>query len=404
MKPRFFTAGLRLQLALVLRRLPALLCMVLAVLLLSALGATAAAGYLASGRFANLTLAVVVLDEDDRLDTMVQMLGNTPEIKSFATLVQAEQPQAYQMVESGEAAAALVLPEGFFHSLLTGENLAPTLVVDSAKPVETALLVKLARSTVRILASVQQGIGYTMAVYDLQQPGAPPRYEAEYGINYKYFTWVLGTGGLYRSLTVNTSGVLSVPQHYLLSALLYFVMLAIPVLYRVLSLAAQRGWVRRLRAAGCPTGPYVLGQLLLAGAVFALLLGLLALGAVCFAGGQPIQWAGFVPGLLLCAIFMACYAWLCCNLGGVTAASVFNFLLATGFLVTSGGLIPQVLLPAPLAALVPFSPLGWMHSALSPLFGAPAGSWCLPALAVASGLLLALCLLKGHLAERRPTV
>lgn len=402
MKHHYFRSCLALQLRLAAKKLPALLSMVLAILLLSAAAALGAAGLLGSQRFAHPTIAITSEDEDPRLDPLIRMVGNVPEISTFAQVVQVPPHQAANLVASGEAAAALVLPAGFLNSVFTGENITPRLIVDSSRPVETALLTKLAASTIRVLTASQQGVSYTLKIVDTVAPGTARRGSIIEGINYRLFQWVLGNGEMYRHIVVNPGGQLSVLQMYLLGSALFFLLLATPMLYRLLSLYAAQGWARRLRAAGCPLVYYTAAQLI--GGTLLLLPPLaLLLTGVGLVGGQgaPVQLAPLLGAALLCAFFLSCLSYLLCNIGSVIAAVGINFLFSAAVLVLSGGLIPLALLPAPLAALAPYSPLTWMRSCLSSLYGVSPSSLSFLLLAGAAVLLLVLCLLRSAQLERR---
>lgn len=218
----FFASSIGLQLRLLCRRLPALLCMVLVVFLLAAAAAGAAQGLLGTSNFVALDFAVAVEDDDPRVAPLLSLVTSVPEISDYATVHLVDTGTAMDMVENGQAAAALVLPQGFLTSVLTGENMAPILVVDSSRPMETVLISKLAQSTIRILTDAQQGIYYTIAVYDLYGLEEPTRGDFIYQANLTYFEWVLGADSMFAKQTVNTTGALTVMQHYLLCMVFFF--------------------------------------------------------------------------------------------------------------------------------------------------------------------------------------
>lgn len=244
-KPAFFAGCMALQGRVALRRLPALLAMALAGLLLSGLVALAGRSALAGQGFAGLTLVVAAEEEDPQLETLLDMLAGMEELRQVAAIRRAAPDEAEALVQSGAAAAAVVLPAGFLPSVMQGENLAPRLLVDSSRPVEMALVSQVAQSAVAMLTRAQQGIAFTLEYYDTTTSGAPKRATVVQGINLAYASWVLGREGMFRPEIHQAGGAMGLVPHYLLGAALFFVLLCLPVLHRLYALPAQGGWLGR---------------------------------------------------------------------------------------------------------------------------------------------------------------
>lgn len=177
-----------------LKPMAILLAMALLALATSVGVAAGAARLMAGQGFTGLTLAFAGPDDEERLQWILPYLEEMKDIAGYASFIQTTPQEARQMVQSGQAAAAVLLPEGFLNSLVTGENASPTLVVNAARPLEMLLVGTLAQSAIRMLVSAQQGIAATMAAYQTGPPTGLQQNDAMVGINLEYGYWVLGIG------------------------------------------------------------------------------------------------------------------------------------------------------------------------------------------------------------------
>ena len=391
-------ACMGLQLRVARKRLLALLAMGLAALLLSAAVAAGAGRLLAGQGFAGLRIAVASEEADERIDLLLDVLADMQDVQAFADIQRAAPGEVESLVRSGAVNAAVVLPQGFVHSLMTGENLSPRLILDASRPLEAMMVARLAENAARMLAKAQQAVGYAAAVYGGQQAQTPPLGDVLAQVNLTFAVWVLQRGEMFRTVLVNPTGALTLAQHYLLCALLFFALLCVPVLYRLYSLGEQKGWLARLRGAGCGVGVWMASQVAVGALALFLLLCLLLLAAGLALGGGLSLW--LVPGLVLAALFLSCFGFVLCNVGGPLPSVSLGFLLALTFWVAAGGVVPLVLLPAPVAALAPLSPLVWLRDALAPLFGAPGSPGALAALGGGCAVLLGLGYLQARAAAR----
>lgn len=392
MRGNYFTTCLMLHVRRAIARLPLLLAMALAALLLGLAGAAAGSQLFAGQQFAGLQVAIAQQQPDPRLDEMLALAGQMDSLRDTATLHSTTPAQAREMLRTGQATAAIILPAGFLDSVYSGENLSPQVLLDAGRPLDAALVRSLAESAAILLDKAQQGITFTIQTYQAQGTTTPALQQVILDINLRYITWVLGHSSMYKVQTVAATGALSVGQFYLLSACLYLVLLALPVLHPLYALAPQRAWLGRLRAAGGRPGAYAMAQILAGTLPLFFMLGLLVAALGLAFGGHLASLPVLLPALLVLALLFSCFGFLLGNLGSAAASTGLCFLLATGMLVAAGGFIPTILLPAGLAALEPWSPLGWMRALLAPLFGAPsqAGAWLRLSLLLAASLAAAL--------------
>lgn len=350
---------------------PAIATLLAMAVLALAAGAGIAAGAangMAGSGVSNLTLALASEDDDARLNQIMPLLQQMKEVQNYANLLQTTPQTAREMVQNGNAAAAIILPAGFLNSLASGQNLAPVLVVNGARPLETLLVGTLAQSVVGMLVSAQQGIALTLAAAGPQNPAVITE------INLEYAYWVLGRGHMYRTQTVYATGQFTVWQHYMATSLLFFALLCAPVLYPLFSLRRAKGWVGRLRAAGCSLPAYATANMLAGGLACLVPLVVLPVGIVCIGGAVPTvgSLAFLLAAVVLGAVLAACFGFVCCNAGGLAAAGLLVFLTSAAGLFAAGGILPPVLLPRPIAVVGNATPIGLMRQAVGPLFGLPA--------------------------------
>ena len=420
-----------------------LTCGMAFLLLLFSFALMLAGSFLLGGRgFTPLTLAVADEAENAQIPRILSFLGEMDEIKSYVQLELVTPQEARDMVAEGLASAALVFPEGFLDSVYSGENLSPMLLLDASRPLEVLGLSLLSESACSMLTNAQRGIALAQAVYEHVGPANIDFNRMLWDVNMKYALWFIDRIDLFQSQPVSpVGGVLSVAQHYMLSALLFFCFLApVGLLYPAYAWRNQRLWLWRIRAAGQALPAYALAQILW-GALALFLLLALVLGGL-YAAGQWLPMASgassvpgaallssgmdqpalhpmlagmaaalspkfslyLLPALLLISLFIAAFTFVCCNTGHIYAAVSLNFVCASLFLFLSGGLVPAVLLPEGILALRPFSPLTWMRNLLSPLYLPASGltmATSAAALTMAVALLFALAFLFCRFAEKQ---
>jgi ABC-type polysaccharide/polyol phosphate export permease len=186
---------------------------------------------------------------------------------------------------------------------------------------------------------------------------------------------------------------LYVPDHYVLSFLLFFLLLALVVLYPIYSMDTQTDFLKRLL-------PYMswhvlpLSQILTVAIVWSVLIFSLLLCVCIFGNGLILHLLLLIPQILLIGLFCSVFGWICCNIGQIFGANLLIFILSSVWMLASGGIVPIPLLPRPIQKLAPWSPITWMREILSPLYGvsAQSSSWIFFLIGLFGCLLLAFVL------------
>lgn len=389
-----YLAGLGLSLRLMRRRLILLVAVALLTALLGQVAAQALADVF-SGKSELTGLRIALCGPGAQ--TAANLTGQMEDIRTYCVFEAVEDEAAARAeVQSGAASAAVVLPEGFLDSIYSGENLAPTLILDETHPLEGYLARWAGECAIGLLMDAQTGVTAVREAYQARRAAGdrPEKSQKKVieEINLVYIQAALGRSDVLRTTTVTATGALAPGDHYALSALAYLALLSGAVFFPLFEERSRRDFLRRLDGVGQSLLPLRLAAL----SVCAVLLAAALSAALAALGGM--SWAGVLAGAVFAAgLAGACAAWT----GHAGTCSLALFLLATAALFLSGGILPPALLPGPLRALLPFSPVRLLALALSPACGYDSQPVAVLALAVCGAALWALALFAAHRRHRK---
>ena len=334
--------------------------------LLLPLGAGRAAEVLLSRgvNFAGVTLAITAPEGDGVPQLLEQFMGEMEDIAQYCNIVALEEGAALEALSRGEVTAVLVLPERFNPDL--------RLIVAGDRPLESLLLLWVGQSASDILSAFQSGV---YAVLDLYQAAPPPgltRDQVVVDINLRYISLATGRADMFQTELVTATQVLPIPLHYALSLAAFFALAAAPVFLPLYGGDWLR-FQRRLRAAGRGTAGGCFSALAACVPVLFLLLfpALLLAGE----GGRPLALAGAALGM---ALFCGLFCGVCClAAGSAGGCGLLSFGAALLSLALAGGIVPPVLLPAPVRRLSGLSPVTWLRQLAAGAMGyeVPLSAW-----------------------------
>lgn len=341
--------------------------------LLLPLGAGRAAEVLLSRgvNFAGVTLAITAPEGDGVPQLLEQFMGEMEDIAQYCNIVALEEGAALEALSRGEVTAVLVLPERFIQGVMWGENPDLRLIVAGDRPLESLLLLWVGQSASDILSAFQGGV---YAVLDLYQAAPPPgltRDQVVVDINLRYISLATGRADMFQTELVTATQALPIPLHYALSLAAFFALSAAPVFVPLYGGDWLR-FQRRLRAAGRGTA----GGCFSALAACVPVLFLLLFPALLLAGeGHPLALAGAALGM---ALFCGLFCGVCClAAGSAGGCGLLSFGGALLSLALAGGIVPPVLLPAPVRRLSGLSPVTWLRQLAAGAMGyeVPLSAW-----------------------------
>ena len=333
--------------------------------------------------FHGVTLAVTAPEGDSVPQQLEQYMGNMEDLAQYCRIVSMGENEALAALEGGEVTAVLELPENFIRGVMWGTNPDLRLIVPADRPLESLLLLWVGQSACDILSAFQSGVYAVLDLYEENQPPGLTREDVVFDINLRYISLALNRTDMFQTREISATRGLPVPLHYALALITCFALSAAPLFVPVYS----ADWLRpqrRLRAAGRGTAAGYFGGVAASAAVLLLLL----LPALALAkGGISLPLIGAGLGM---ALFCSLFCSVCCLLSQSAAGcGVLAFTVSLLSLALAGGIVPPVLLPAPVQRLSGLSPVTWLQRLAAAALGyeMPLTSWlCLSA----SGAVLAI--------------
>lgn len=256
--------------------------------------------------------------------------------------------------QSDGCTAVLTLPEGFFESVMTGENIVPTLTVNVSSPLEGAWISALARNAARLLSSAQHVI---RAVNEAMLSDSIPFEQRQKLIFYTDIELLddyLTRKGRFESIELSSTGELSPIQYYAASGVSFILFTLVFLVFSpIKELKSFSDFSQRKKS--CFAAVFF-------SCIF-LSLTLTAVGILAMrAKPSDILSPGFfIASLLLCSM-MLFFPIATQDPAGCAAIS-FGFCLIQA--VFGGGLLPEALLPSTLADISSFMPLSVMRHLLA---------------------------------------
>ena len=188
-------------------------------------------------------------------------------VRAYCTFDAMDEAAAQAQLTAGKVSAVLFIPDGFLSSIYSGENAAPTLLLDARRPLEGYLARWAGSCAISMLMDAQAGVTAVLdARAERKQAGAPlekSKKKITQEINLRYIQQALGRSDLMRTETLSPTGALEPGDHYALSALSYLILLAGAVFFPLFDERARRGFLRRLQSAGGSLLPLRLSALTL---------------------------------------------------------------------------------------------------------------------------------------------
>jgi len=340
---------------------------------------------------------LLVVDQDNSLESrlLYGMLSGSESYAGILELEKAGLESATRQLEAGQAAAAVVLPQGFSASVMSGENKPFTMLYSSASPLKARLVQAYADAFTDMLRTSQISV-YAALEYAARH-GDADQYQAMFmQSNMAFLRRVGERDQLFDKQTLTATGQVPVFAYYLVHALVFLLLLLPLLLPDILRRALSPAVTIRLRQLGTGRAKVVLCSW---AAVLLLLLPVDA--AVLFA---LVRLTGAAAPALLAPLLVftmvldayGLFAALLCKTA--SAGSLLLSLLAVAGLLAGGGVLPSDYL-APWAQA--FGRFTLQHWAARGLHGGVTGQFAALPLAVMAGFTCLLLLGSALLLRRR---
>ncbi|MBQ2752228.1 MAG: hypothetical protein IJF25_06590 [Oscillospiraceae bacterium] len=302
----------------------------------------------ASRDFAPARLAVICHDDSGYIEPIVHSVIDS----GFKGLLSVDFFDSAD--DTQNHTAVLTLPENFFESVMSGENVEPQLSVNVSSPIEGAWISALAKNAARLLSSAQHVISAVNQAMIADQIPFEQRQKLIFYTDIELLDNYLTRKGRFESIPLSATGSLSIAEYYAASAVSFVLFTLVFLLFSpIKELFGFAAFSKRRKR--CFAAAFL--------SCFILSLLLTAVGVAVIGGriSAVISLEFFAAALLLCAM-MLLFPAISGDSAGCAALS-FGFCLIQA--IFGGGILPQALLPAPLAKASEFMPLTLMRNLIA---------------------------------------
>lgn len=372
-----------------LKKLPGMLAIVFVLLTLLAIAGVGGLRFIGEGRSVLSVTVALIADEstgdeaEDMTELALAYVEGMESFSSFCSIRSVSEEEAFRMLENGEAAVVLRLPEHVVEGILTGENRSVIIYFPRDAGIETLLFRELADAGVQMLQVAQAqiyGAGDTMRAYEMTEKISVLAGE----INRSDLAFALDRLALYRMEHVNATGSVSLAEHLTAAGFVYFLLLLGMVCYPIMRpySKALQGQLRRWEIGNVlpMLGQWCMGLvvLMIGGVGYGALMG--RLGTLT-SGIQILQnmdigninlLSQFIkePGVTL-LILLSINTWnmlLIQIISDETAYILFVFLISTIMTYVSGGFIPMAYLSEAVRRIGELCPVAYLIEAAESLY------------------------------------
>lgn len=300
-----------------------------------------------------IPVGVVLPGEDALAKQAMRMISSLESVKSLCDFVYMEEEEAKEQLDKGELLAVLQMPDGFIQDIMSGVNTPVTVILPQGAGVESRIFKELTDAGAQILGAGQAGIysgDQLLSDYGLTDKIA--MFETE--MNRIYLSYHLPRMDYFQRITVSAAKDVPVSVFYGISAFVLMLQLS---LIPISGLLKREPGVMRQKLDLMGIGPFIRsGSRILAVSVLLGAIVIPAAGAAVLAGVFSMKIHTIFTGVLVClgaASFGVCLF----LAAGSRAGGIFLLFIMTAVLhFLSGGVLPEVFLPAVIRKAAPFLP------------------------------------------------
>ncbi|WP_350019963.1 ABC transporter permease [Priestia flexa] len=316
---------------------------------------------------------VAIVDEDDTLQTeyVIKQLTESEQLSSLINPVYPTKAEAQQMLSKNDIAALVVLPDGFSHSIATGENMPLVVVGNKNKPLQAQLFRYVMDSAADYTSAAQSGIN--TIDHFLQEEGASTaERQAEFRRSLLSFgLHVLDRGSVFEERIATSLFQQDMKQYYILSFFLLLLMIWTYSSMLFVKGLHSHAVLKRMQTHGVSSLHVHLAQFscmfLL---VFVLSLGLYAVGIEKLGLSLSYTWGQLVGSVAASAFaFLATFALLQAIFTSEKMYQLVGILFLAAASLVGGHILPSVYLPEWLLPLQAWSVNAWSLQMMFGLFG-----------------------------------
>ena len=319
-----------------------------------------------------VNVALIIPEDDPRINMGLSFIKNMQSLTEKCNFIETNEETALKMLENGEIALAIYIPEHFVDGIMYGENHPASVVTPKNAQVEALLFCAIAETGCRTLAYVQSGI---YSVEDLLKSHNMSELisEADEDLNKYYIKYAINRGRFFEHELVSATGNVSPIGYYICSGIILLVLLCGLTMSNQFS--NHKPEIRQaLSRNGIKDIHIRLTELIAVALMFFLLIGsVVIIGQITFA--KELLDTSFIGILALLLVIMSIVSFLMfvnTLTDNKLASTLVIFVLSAAMLYACGRIIPDVFLPDAVRTIGNFLPVKyWADTLESALFAFP---------------------------------
>ncbi len=303
------------------------------------------------------TIAIANEDENKSTEKAVELLIKNEQIEDLFHVEFTDKSSGMSSVKSGNYIALVYLPNGFMDSILSGENVAPTIYLSNTNTFEKYMILSVIESFGELLKDAQGGIYATL---DIMRDYGISTSDKILSINLDYISTATNIGKTFTYEKLKYVEGLPLELHFSLCLILFLIFNINSIFFRELNAKTDLEFIRLL---GRTRKDYYLYYASKIAVIFLVNLAIIIAISVILKSRFSLA---FLFSAVNSAVFITLIECLIYNIfGNLVSAIIANFSLSTLALFISGGIIPTTFLPKYITNLEGISPIFQVKELLS---------------------------------------
>ena len=321
--------------------------------------------------FTKQLVAVAAPNDDGMLSGIISSVEKTDSVKEICEFRHTDEKTARELVRSGEAGCAIIIPENFIKSIVYGENTPARVIFTGDGSSDYSVTRELLDCGGKLLGNSQAGVYAFLDAYSETYGGAADR-KTLFGVNLEYLSYVMTRNAVYEYETLSPMGELSVIQYFLASGCLVFMLLTGMICSRLFADNEAVIW-HKLRIYGIGsiwrTVFKLLSVFLLMCTALAIFIGFMIVIQKIFLIELMEINLSVLTSLAAVAFCVSAFTVFVFQLTFSRAAGVLTlFVLSFGMIFMCGGFVPAPFLPQIFVKIGNFTPIRPMIDVLGTMF------------------------------------
>ena len=320
--------------------------------------------------FVSINVAIVMPDDDDRLDLGYSFLENLDSLNEVCTFHTLTMEDAKKALKNNEITAIIEIPPGFVDGIIYGDNIPATLITREDAGFETQFFCAILNSGVSTLSYTQAGL---YAVGDLvrEYGNSQLASKAEENLNIFYLKYALNRGYFFDTQNTSATGDVSTTGYYIASGIILLTLLCGLTVNRYFSCHPETV-LQALKRCGI-RNPYIrFTELLSISAMFFLLFSTLILifGLFIKKDVFSFSFGGFIMLFVIIMSIVSFLMFINSLTDNKLAVTLITFLFAALMLYVCGRIVPFAYLSEGVVSVGKVLPVYfWGKSLEASLFG-----------------------------------